>query len=788
MRATSAVASIRIFAIATLLAADAWAAPQSMRAVVVGEGGSLSVREVPVPRPANGEVLVEVRAASVNPADWKSAPSRIGAVPGTDLAGVIDTLGGGVTGWKVGEPVLGFARRSGSYAEYAVVPVDSLARKPNAMSFEQAAGVPIAGETAYRALHEAGRILRGQTVLIHGAAGGVGSAAVQIARAAGAHVIGTASANNLRFLKALGAEEAVDYRARRFEDVVRAVDLVLNAANAETSRRSIGVLREGGTLVTLVGGIDQAACVAARIRCTRPDRSIGAANAELLARLGALADAGKFKVIVDGLYPMERAGEAWARSREGHVRGKLIIQVGSAAVAQAPSLDGAAQRLGVDALQSLEFEASGRYYQFSQAPAPELPWPAFDVDGYVATLDFARGAVHARYHRVQVQEPGRARPHSEQTMDQFAVDGVTWNLAPGPTAIPANLAERNAELWASPQGFIKAARAHGAKLARRSDGGLEVSFALGPYPYEGIVDAAGEVTLVRSLMDSPVLGDTPIEFRYSGYREFDGVRFPARIERRVAKLPWYELEVTAVHANTARAFGVPAQVAADPVPSTAAIAVEELAPGVLLFGGGSHHSVIVEQGGGIVVVEAPLGEQRSAAVLARVRELFPAQPILAVINTHAHFDHAGGLRTFVDEGIPVITQARNARYYAEAWAAPRTLNPDRLSRSGRKPVLRGFEGRLVLADARHPVEVHEIRGSGHDDAFAMVYLPADRLLIEADAWTPAPPGTRPPAVVNPLWRNLADNIERLGLDVQRIAPLHGAPQTMAALRAALGGS
>jgi len=129
-------------------------------------------------------------------------------------------------------------------------------------------------------------------------------------------------------------------------------------------------------------------------------------------------------------------------------------------------LENASLRLGVDRIQSLEFDASGSYYQFGQAPAPELPWPEFKVDGYVATLDFARAAIHAKYHRVQVQEPGRARPNSEQTMDQFARDGMTWNLTPGPTAIPANLAERDAELWASPQGFIKAAIAHHAKVKR----------------------------------------------------------------------------------------------------------------------------------------------------------------------------------------------------------------------------------------------------------------------------------------------------------------------------------
>ena len=309
------------------LCAAAEAAPDKMRAVEIGPDGSLSVQSRSVPRPNAGEVLLKVRAAGVNPVDWKVAPRRIGMVPGTDVAGVIDSLGEGVDGWKVGDPVLGFARGSGSYAEYAVVPVTSLARKPKSMTFEQAAGVPIAAETAYRALHEAGGIQSGQTVLIHGAAGGVGSAAVQIAEAAGARVVGTASPNNHEFLKSIGADEVIDYRTVRFEDVVKDVDLVLNTADAATNARSVGVVRAGGTLVSIVGAPNLAACAVAKIRCARPNREAGAPIADLLARVVELADAGKFKVNVEATYPMEEVGKAWLKSREGHVRGKLIIQV-----------------------------------------------------------------------------------------------------------------------------------------------------------------------------------------------------------------------------------------------------------------------------------------------------------------------------------------------------------------------------------------------------------------------------------------------------------------------------
>jgi NADPH:quinone reductase-like Zn-dependent oxidoreductase len=305
----------------------AQAAPDKMQAVEVGEGGRLSVQTRPVPRPGVGEVLIRVRAAGVNPVDWKSARRRLGMVPGADVSGTIDSLGEGVTGWKVGEPVLGVAFESGSYAEFAVIPVSVLAKKPRSMTFEQAAGVPIAADTAYRALHEAGRIARGQTVLIHGAAGGVGSVAVQIAKAAGARVIGTASPNNHEFLRSIGADQVIDYRSQKFEDVVRNVDLVLNTVDADTNARSIRVVREGGALVSIVGPPNAEACAAAKIRCAMTDRATGASTAELLARVGELADAGKLKMFVDESYSLADASKAWQKSRAGHTRGKLIIKV-----------------------------------------------------------------------------------------------------------------------------------------------------------------------------------------------------------------------------------------------------------------------------------------------------------------------------------------------------------------------------------------------------------------------------------------------------------------------------
>jgi glyoxylase-like metal-dependent hydrolase (beta-lactamase superfamily II) len=372
-------------------------------------------------------------------------------------------------------------------------------------------------------------------------------------------------------------------------------------------------------------------------------------------------------------------------------------------------------------------------------------------------------------------------------MDQFAVDGLSWNLTPAPTAMPTNLVdlvERNAELWTSPQGFVKAARANGAVVTPAADGSATVTFTLDRvFRYEGLIGPTGDVLRVRTLMESPVTGDTPAEWRFSEYRDLGGVRFPARIERVIAGLPWYDLRVTAVRVNTATAFTAPPEIVAAPVPIVTDVKTAALAPGVIFVTGTTHNSLVVDQAAGLIVVEAPLSEARSDAVLAKIRELFPGRPIAGVINTHAHFDHAGGLRTYVDAGIPVITHARNAAYYARAWAAPRTIVPDRLAASKRAPRFTTFTDTLVLADERNPIEIHAIAGSGHNDAFAMVFLPKAGLLVEGDAWTPA--ATRP-ATPSPFWVNLRDNIERLHLDVQRIAPLHGTVQTIDDFRAAIG--
>ena len=245
-----------------------------------------------------------------------------------------------------------------------------------------------------------------------------------------------------------------------------------------------------------------------------------------------------------------------------------------------------------------------------------------------------------------------------------------------------------------------------------------------------------------------------------------------------------DINVSAVKANPAVDIAVPQKVAKAPA---VVVTANKLADGVYYLTGGSHHSVAIDQRDHIVLVEAPLNEERSQAVIAKLKEIIPNKPIKYLVNTHAHFDHAGGLRTFVDEGATIVTSQPNQPYYEKVWAAPHTINPDRLAKSKKPARFESFTDKHVLSDGKRTIEIHSIAGSGHNDAFALVYLPKEKILVEADAYTPPAANVPPPAKPNPYSVNLYQNIQKLKLDVGQIAALHG-PRvvTLADLRTAIG--
>jgi glyoxylase-like metal-dependent hydrolase (beta-lactamase superfamily II) len=204
------------------------------------------------------------------------------------------------------------------------------------------------------------------------------------------------------------------------------------------------------------------------------------------------------------------------------------------------------------------------------------------------------------------------------------------------------------------------------------------------------------------------------------------------------------------------------------------VASEKVAEGVWYLTGGSHHSALIEFADHLVLVEAPQSEARSEAVLKEVKKLVPTKPIRYVVNTHHHWDHSGGLRTFVAEGATIVTHDINRPYYEKTFALPHKLNPDRLENAKTAPKFETISDIKALTDGTRVLELHHVQGSGHNDGIVLAYLPKERILIEADLFTPpADPATPPPTPRSPYTVNLAENITRLRLNYQTVLPLHG---------------
>jgi NADPH:quinone reductase-like Zn-dependent oxidoreductase len=317
-----------------------------MKAVIINAFGGpevLQIEDVARPVPAPDEILIRVHASGVNPVDWvvreggNDALRAFLTLPltlGWDAAGMVEAVGSEVVGFQKGDAVYGVPNfpGNGSYAEYCAAKASQFARKPKSLSFSEAAGVPLAGLTAWTALFAHGKLQPGQRILIQGASGGVGSFAVQFAKAKGAYVIGLASAGNLEYLRQLGADEVIDYRSQPYEDVVHDVDVVLEASPQRDNQerlKSVAVLKAGGIFVSVNVDtpFDEGVLAALAQKQATGELAPNQPRQDWLTEIAHLIDTDQVKVFVSRVFPLEQVADAHRESQTWHVRGKLILAV-----------------------------------------------------------------------------------------------------------------------------------------------------------------------------------------------------------------------------------------------------------------------------------------------------------------------------------------------------------------------------------------------------------------------------------------------------------------------------
>lgn len=447
--------------------------------------------------------------------------------------------------------------------------------------------------------------------------------------------------------------------------------------------------------------------------------------------------------------------------------------------------------MGGAAIRTLRFAASGTGATFGQAWQAGMPWPKITVSSFSRLVDYPNAAMRQEA-AVSRAEPsgGGALPLmglGEQRSVGLVHGNWAWNMVgPAPAAAPVALDGRIHDLWTTPHGVLKAALKNKATAGTRSVDGKSyttLSFTEpGRFAATAYVNADNLVERIDSRQPNAVMGDTDSVITFSGYRDHGGVKFPGRIRQTMGGSDILDLQVSEVLVNVAADLAAPELVRQ----FAERVAVEKAAEGVWFLAGGSHNSVLIEMKDYAMLVEAPLYDGRAAAVLAQARQLVPGKPLRYVVNSHHHFDHAGGLRTAVAEGATLLTSASAKPWWDKTMGNANRIRPDALARSGRYASVEGVSGKRVLNDGVRSVEIHEIQGSVHAQGFLMVYLPAEKILIEADAYTPAAPNTPAPAQPNANHVNLVQNIEQNKLIVERILPLHGRIVALGDLLTAVG--
>lgn len=446
---------------------------------------------------------------------------------------------------------------------------------------------------------------------------------------------------------------------------------------------------------------------------------------------------------------------------------------------------------GADAIlaaSSLEVNGSGSSYRLGQNVNPDAELPTSEVQSYRWQVDLVD-------HRART-ETTAANFLGNMVTQVTALDGnVAFTVGGngGAQRVGGMAArDRAAEYYHHPITLLRAALTEDAAMRAtvsnlRQEMGhdvVDVTTADGVTLALHLDPETHLPVMIGSMSDNANLGDVMVSTSFGGYADVDGLQLPGTISRRIDEYPALDVAVDNALDAPVGDLTAPAEVVAAAEPAGQApvtVDVEELAEGVWFLSGGSHHSALVEFDEYATLVEAPLNDARALAVIARARELVPDKPLRYLVNTHHHFDHSGGLRAAVAEGLTVITHEINRPFYEELVARPHTVMPDHLAQHPAPLMLEtvGGDETYELSDGSRTMQISRIVGDTHNDGMLMVYLPQERLLIEADTFTPGRGG--------PTAENLLELIRDRGLRVGRIAPIHGQVVPFSALEEAVGG-